>query len=302
MTLKLILIITLCAPDLGAMEQAYTRILDYAVVERGVIAPELATVWAAPKMAGRAYLLLQPASRANVYLRVVEGKPAAAGYRPMSTFGWNAVEILVKDPDALAAAIRKGESGFSVVGEPRPLGAGSPIRAMQAVGPAQEVLYLTRIPEGTGHMQPAQTFVDRPFVVILGSRDLSTTQRFMRERLGLVSGNPVPARMTVLNKAFSLDIETTHPLTMARVSPEYSIEIDQYPNNATSRPHAPGELPPAMTMVSFETGSLQSIERMLLAPPQRIKARPYNGRRVGVVRGSDDELIELVEDDAATVR
>jgi hypothetical protein len=301
MTLKLILIITLCAPDLGAMEQAYTRVLNYTVVERGVVSSELSKTWAAPKMSGRGYIMLRPASQANIYLRVIQ-EDAVGGYRPMSTYGWNATEILVQDPDALAELMRSPGSGFEVVGEPRPLGPSSPIRAMQAVGPAREVLYLTRVPEGSAQMQSARTFVDRPFIIILGNRDLGATTKFLHERLGIDSGNTVQARMTVLNRAFGLNIETTHPLAMARISPQYAIELDQYPDGATDRPHAAGELPPAMALVSFETDSLEAVKGELLAPPLRIRQAPYSGRRVGTIRGASGELIELVESESKTAR
>lgn len=294
MMLKLILVITLCAPNLGEMERAYTRVLDYTVVDRGKVSADLAGAWAAPKTRGHAYIMLRPASEANVYIRVVQSD-SSPGYRPMSTYGWNATEILVQDPDALARKMRDVDSGFEVVGEPRPLGANSPIRAMQAVGPAREVLYLTRIPQGTAHMQSARTFVDRPFVVILGSPDLSTTQQFLHERLGLASGKAGQARITVLNKAFGLDIETTHPLAMARISPDYAIELDQYPDTAKQRTHRDGELPPAMALVTFETDSLEPVRNLLLAPPRRIRQMPYEGRRVGTLRGSAGELVELVE-------
>jgi len=292
--LKLILIITLCAPDMGAMEQAYTGVLHYSVVERGSVPAQLAKSWAAPKMSGRPYLLLRPESKADIYIRVVQGD-VAADYKPMSTYGWNATEFLVQDPDALAAAIRKPGSGFTVAGEPRPLGPNSPIRAMQAIGPAHEVLYLTKPADGGG-METARTPVDRPFAIILGNRDLPATRKFLESTFGLQSGMPVPARMTVLNRAFGLNIETTHPLTMARVSPQYAIELDQYPEAAHERSHASGELPPAMALVSFETTSLQPIKDKLLAPAQKIKQTPYDGRRAGTVRGPSGELIELIED------
>ncbi|MBS0418820.1 MAG: VOC family protein [Proteobacteria bacterium] len=294
MTLKLILIITLCAPDLSVMEHAYTGVLHYSVVERGHIPAQLGKSWAAPKMSGHPYLMLRPESNANIYIRVIQGD-VPADYEPMSTYGWNATEFLVQDPDALAEAIRKPGSGFTVAGEPRPLGPNSPIRAMQAIGPAHEVLYLTRPPEG-GAMETAHTPVDRPFIVILGNRDLPATQAFLQSTFGLSSGTPIAARMTVLNKAFGLDIETTHPLTVARVSPQYSIELDQYPDVARERPHAKGALPPALAMVSFETESLESVKDKLLAPPQRIKRAPYDGRRTGTLRGPSGELIELIED------
>jgi hypothetical protein len=294
MTLKLILIITLCAPDMGAMERAYTGVLHYSVVERGNVSAQLSKSWAAPKMSGRPYLLLRPESKANIYIRVIQGD-VPSDYKPMTTYGWNATEFLVQDPDALAEIIRKPGSGFTVAGEPRSLGPNSPIRAMQAIGPAHEVLYLTKPPEG-GAMETAHTPVDRPFIIILGNRDLPATQTFLDSTFGLSSGKPVSARMTVLNKSFGLDIETTHPLTVARLSPQYSIELDQYPDAARERPHAKGELPPAMALVSFETESLDPVKDKLLAPPQTIKKSPYDGRRTGTLKGPSGELIELIED------
>jgi hypothetical protein len=294
MTLELILIVTLCAPDMGAMERAYTGVLHYSVVERGNVPAQLSKSWAAPRMSGRPYLLLQPESKANIYIRVIQGD-VPSDYEPMSTYGWNATEFLVQDPDALAEAIRKPGSGFTVAGEPRPLGPNSPIRAMQAIGPAHEVLYLTKPPEG-GSMETARTPVDRPFILILGNKDLPATQSFLESTLGVSSSQPVQARMTVLNKSFGLDIETTHPLAIARVSPQYAIELDQYPEAAHERPHAKGELPPSMALVSFQTPSLEPVKDKLLAPPQRIKQSPYEGRRTGTLKGPSGELIELIED------
>ena len=105
--LKLILIVTTCAPDLGAMEGAYTEFLNYAVVDRGQVPQALAAAWDAPRMANRDYVLLQPESEANIYLRFVQSD-AIDGYDAMETFGWNATEILVKDPDELARTFTRG--------------------------------------------------------------------------------------------------------------------------------------------------------------------------------------------------
>ncbi|HPF27882.1 MAG TPA: hypothetical protein PK159_14955, partial [Steroidobacteraceae bacterium] len=57
-----IVAVTLTAPDLMAVEQAYARYLGYHTVERGVVSAELARGWDAPAVAGRSYLLMQPAS------------------------------------------------------------------------------------------------------------------------------------------------------------------------------------------------------------------------------------------------
>lgn len=291
--LKLILIITLGVPDVAAMEHAYSQWLGYTTSAHGKVGQELAAAWAAPAMAGRDYVLMQPESKENVYLRFVQVAPAP-GYVPMKTFGWNAIEMLVQDPDALAVRLAKPGSPFQIVGPPRALGPDSPIRAMQVVGPAKEVLYLTRIPpEGDGRAG-ARTFVDRPFILIVGGPELETVRAFYG-RLGATLSPPAQARMTVLNKAHGFDVETTHPLAMARLSPRFAIEMDGYPRTATVRPVRSGELPPAIASVSFEVDALEQIDAPLLAPPRAIASPPYGGRRVAMIRGAAGELIELVE-------
>ena len=289
--LKLILIITTVAPNLSLMEEAYTGPLDYNVVARGQVSRDLAVAWDAPRMVGRDYLLLQPESKARIYLRFVQGD-SVAGYGAIKTFGWNATEILVQDPDELAERLRGPDSPFRIVGEPRPLSATSNIRAMQVVGPAEEVLYLTRIPPSNAR-ESAQTYVDRPFIVILGGPDMQAMRQFYQDVFHVSVSEPGPARMTVLNKAHGFDIERTHPLAMARISPRYGVEIDGYPETATIRAHRHAELPPAMAMVGFEIESLEGLS--LAAPASRIDELPYNGRKVGVMRGPAGELIELIE-------
>jgi hypothetical protein len=48
-------------------------------------------------------------------------------------------------------------------------------------------------------------------------------------------------------------------------------------------------------MVGFEIDSLDGLKAPLLAPARAIAGAPYDGRRVAVVRGATDELIELIE-------
>lgn len=293
--LKLILIVTLNVPNLADVDAAYTESIGYRTIDRGTISAELAQVWATPALAQRPYLLMQPASGEPVYLRFVQS-PAVPGYAAMKTHGWNAIEMLAQDPDEMARRLRAAPSRFRIVGEPRPLGPNSPIRAMQIVGPAEEVLYITK-PGGEAAQQlgTASTFVDRPFIIILGGPDLPAMQRFYSETFGIPAGAAIQARMTVLNKAHGLDIETTHPLAMARLSARFSLELDGYPPTATERPRLSGELPPGIAMVSFETDSLDRLAERLLAPAARIAQAPYDGRRVGILRGAAGELLELVE-------
>jgi hypothetical protein len=75
--LTAILAVTLSAPDLDRVERAYVDLLDYRVAERGTVSIGLAAAFGAPRTAGARWLLLQPASGAAVYLRVVESPPTA---------------------------------------------------------------------------------------------------------------------------------------------------------------------------------------------------------------------------------
>jgi hypothetical protein len=242
---------------------------------------------------------MQPESKAPYYLRFVQGE-SIDGYVPMQTFGWNAAELLVQDPDELARRFREQNSHFRIVGEPRPLSATSNIRAMQVIGPANEVLYLTRIPPPEpGQPGPARrtatTFVDRPFIVILSGPDIDRLRNFYESTFDVSVSEASRARMTVLNKAMGLDIETTHPLAMARLTPEFAIELDQYPPQATERPQREGELPQAMAIVSIQVDDLDELSDHLLADPVTRSDFPYAGRQIAFIKGANDELIELIQ-------
>jgi hypothetical protein len=238
--LKLILIVTICAPNLSTMENAYTRALNFSVVERGAISSSLASVWAAPKMKGHAYTLMRSPDGQNFYLRFVQ-LDETPSYRPLSTFGWNALALSVVDPEAAAAKI-----GSMRLEESK----GLPGDSIQVVGPAHEVWVFTR----------AESAAASSIRMFLGTPDLPMTQRYFRERL---STKPMP--------------------------------VEAFQMKAKRRPQRKDELASAVSVVSFETPSLESVRALLIAPPKRIKGVPYNGRRVGALRGTALEIIEVIE-------
>jgi hypothetical protein len=292
--LSVIVAVTMTAPDLGAVEEAYTRHLSYQVIERGYVSADLARGWNAPAVEGRRYLVMQPASGAPVYLRVVQ-QPATPGYAPLTTYGWNSNEILVEDPDALAAKLAM--SPFTIIGEPRPLSMNPKVRAMQVVGPAEEVLYLTRIPPGGSlfDLGSAKSFVDRTFIVVLGGPDMAAMLKFYRDVLGLPVTDANPAAVSVVNAANQLAPETIIPLAIARLPKNFLVEIDQYPSVAKTRPTRAGELPPAMAIVSFAAPDLSARALPWLVPPSKQLGKPYDGRRAGLLRGAAGELVEIIE-------
>lgn len=290
--LTAILAVTLCAPELDSVERAYVDLLDYRVAARGVVTAGLAAAWGAPLAAGARYVLLQPASGASVFLRVVESAPTA-GYAVMKTHGWNSNEILVQDADAVAKRLEG--SAFRMVGPPRPLSTNPEIRAMQAIGPAGELIYLTRIPtSGTLFIKtPAQSFVDRTFIVVLGGPNMKAMQAFYRG-LGLEVTEPVPAEIQVLNDALAQPSTTSTPLALARVSSSFVIELDEYPPVTVPRPTRSGHLPPGFAMVTFTVESLAGLHLPWVVPPGVREEAPYSGHSSALLRGAAGELIELV--------
>lgn len=286
--LKTILIITISVLDLGAVETAFEAHLDYATVERGTVSEVLGSVWNAPASAGRQYVMMRPASEAEVYLRFVAG-PAVVGYAPLTTWGWNATELLVTDPDALAARLEG--TPFEVIGRPKDLwDAPNAPRAMQTLGPANEVLYLTRNPDF-----PTLAAVDRVFIMVVGGPSMTALSEFYTAQLGLPVGQATPFPISVLARAQGLPAATTYPLAIATISEDFLIELDEYPTAVGPRPIASGHLPPGTAMVSFEVDSLDKFDLIWRTEPKAIDAFPYDGRRVAVTVGPAGEWIELIE-------
>jgi hypothetical protein len=293
--LTAIIAVTLTVPDLGAIERAYGSYLDYRVVERGTLSAEVATLWHAPALAQREYLLMQPASGAPVYLRVVQ-QDAVDGYAAMKTWGWNSNEILVTDTHAIHERL-KG-SPFKVVGEPKGLSMNPEIVAMQVLGPAGELVYLTRIPEGKSlfNLGSARSFVDRTFIVVLGGPDMEAMRKFYSGTFAMQATEAAPSTITVLARTWGMPMDTQFPLAIVRFPESFLIELDEYPAAATPRPQREGELPPGIAMVTFSVTSLDAIDAEFLVPPRRIDAFPYAGRRAALLRGAAGELIELIEE------
>lgn len=287
-----IVAVTMTVADLAPIEAAYGNFLGYKVVERGQVPKELADVWGAPLAAGKSYMVMQPESGANCFLRFI-AIDDYADYKPLTTYGWNSTELLVKDVDAVYERLKS--SPFEIVGTPRNLSTTDKIKAMQVIGPAKELLYLTTVTDESFGLGMAQSFVDRPFIVINGGEDITQLIAFYRDALNIEVSEPIPVRMSALNKVRGFDSEMKHPLSTVDVGGPFKIEIDQYPPGTTMRKVRPGDLPPSTAIVAFEVKSLDGIQVPFVAPPAIAQGRPYNGRRVAVIKGPSGELHELIE-------
>ncbi len=292
---------TLTVADPEATAARYAQWMDYAVVERGRLDPDLAASWGAPASANREMVVCRPASGADVFLRFVQGEPPA-DYRPLRTFGWAALEICVSD--TLAVAERMAASPFEVIGPPRELDGMPEIFPMQVRGPDQEIVYLTQIrsqPKGV-RLAQAQSLIDRLFILVLASADLTATRAWFAETLGLTVHDEVAIRYTMISKAFDLPPETKHAIATAGHGVDTFLEFDQYPDAATPRPCWPDQLPPGVALATLAHPDLNAVTAPFVTPPRPRPGLIYGGRRHATVRTPDGALVELVEASASELQ
>jgi hypothetical protein len=286
--------VTITTPDLPVAVAAYQRCLAYRVVADGALGRDVARMWGRSSLAGRRCVMMEPDSGAETWLRLVQG-PAYTDYEPLGCVGWNAAEIIVRDVDALAG--RLAGSPFRVIGPPADLSFSDKIRAMQVVGPAGEVLYLTQIKERLAAFDTpeAASDVDRVFIVILGGTSLDALQDYYHEQFGIARAPVMPSVVSVLSARFGLPRDYRHPIAALQIGGQCYIEADQMPIQASARPCAPGQLPPAIALVSFEIRHLPDPLPSALAPALALPGLPYGGRRACTCIGATGELVELIE-------
>ncbi len=273
--------VTVSATDLGAVEHAYGEYLEYRVTGRGEVSETMAAAWGSPAAAGAATLLMQPAAGDDFEFRFV-ATPAYPDYVPLTTYGWNASEIMVQNVDAMAE--RVAGSPFEIVGEPRDLSFSDDIRAMQLRGPADEIIYLTEFKNPVpGLTVPvARSAVDRTFIVILGGASMDGLQDYYHQTFGIAKAPPVESRVTMLSKALGVSIETLYPIAALGLQGESLIEVDEMPAQVGPRPRHAGHLPPGIAMVGFACDAV---------PAGAAVAEPG----VAVMTGATGELIELFD-------
>ena len=284
---------TLGAPNLDAVEQAYTKWLGHTVVERSTVSEKIARSWGTPKMAGRPFVLMRPMNGEDVIIRAVETE-AIPGYKPMTTLGWNAFEIIVNDVDDLHSRLMDG-SPFAHIGGPANLGGGSSIRASQYIGPAGEVLYFnceTGDRDKSNLPLPGED-VGRTNIVILASKDLDETMPIYRAAFGLGQGFVMPTANQLVAEAQGLTEEAKFRLGFITLRERgNAIHFDEYTDGSALRQAADGMLPQACAMVSFNVDNLDAVDADFVAEP----ITEYRGRSA-VFRGPAGELVELIEAD-----
>ena len=281
-------------PDLDAALSDYQGRLGLTIVEQGLLAADLAESWGCPGSAGARHALLQPASGAHCFLRLVEA-PLPADFRPTRTFGWAAYELTVQDvfgwPERLAG------SGFDVVGPPKALEGLPYFVPMQVLGRGREMIYLNEVAQDMPDtdLPKARSITDHIFIVILATPDRKATLEWFERVLKLDIGNSHMLAYSMINNAFGLTNDYRTTLTMVQKNRLPIIEVDDYPPAATARGGEPGRLPPGNSLVTFAVESFDALPLSFIQPPVRRDGPMYGGRRAGTVRGFGGEFIELLE-------
>lgn len=290
---------TMGAPDLVHFEALYVEWLGYRVRERGAVDAGLAASWGLPAMAGRGYVILSSDGADDVHIRAVV-TDAIPGYRPLTTFGWNACEIIVDDVHALAARLR--ESPFTILDGPNPLQFMPSIHAMQLIGPADECLYLT-MESGdreTSILPSPRASVDRPFILVLAGADFDAMRRWYIDRFDLRQRPVRDARVRIVQRAQGLAPDDSFPLTTLGLAEHgFLIELDGYPSGpgriAGPRGTPTGLLPPGNAMASFEIADIARVADIAIAPPVPRWGLGYDGDLACTVVGPAGELVELIQ-------
>ena len=288
--LKRIKMATIGAPDVEKVKAWYNDWLDYQLVDEGWVPDNWAASWGAPVSAGRRYVVMGPASGEDVFIRAVDIDPLP-DFKTLTTCGWAAIEITVADVDAVMKKLKL--SPFRVIGLPRALTTDSPIRAMQIVGPAEEVIYLTgntgdRV--ASNHPEP-QKLIDRVFIMVLAGPDLGALKKFYLESFKLGDQGDLSFPIHALSDAQNLPADHMYKCSVLVASARGNkLELDEYEPQFGARPGPLDRLPPGVAMATFEADSFNGLDIDFIAPPAPL----YEGYAAATFFGPAGERTEIM--------
>lgn len=292
--MKLLRSATLTVKSVTNSVATYKEWLDYSVVEEGVVPSDLAESWGTPASAGRNYAVMQPVSGADLYIRFVEGDPVPE-FTPLRTYGWAAIEICVTD--VLAVNERMLKSPFEIIGPPKEIEGLPAIYPMQVKGPDGEIAYFTQIRDDLPayDLPRASTLIDKLFILVMACSDMRASIKWLEDVVGLQFGRDMEIEYSMLANAFGTPIEQHYTISTVIHERDVFLELDQYPEMATPRPHHDGALPPGVALATLKTPDFDAIKGDWITPPVKREGPVYEGMRAGTLRAPDGTLVEIVE-------
>ncbi len=282
---------TLVTADFEGCVEAYVDFLSMRVVEFDRLGAALVDLWSAPGLAGARSAVLMSESGIP-WIRVIEDVSIQSAV-PFKQQGWMSLEVAVQDVDRLASELKV--SPFEIFRPPADLDVSEDIRAMQVIGPADEVLYLTQIKRAVPlfDIPMARCRVDHLFIPVMCCTDRDAALAFY-QRFPNCSTFHFETIVTSVNTAFGYDLDRKHQVAAVQLAGKTMIEIDQI-DAAVPRGCDNGRLPPGIAIIGIEVDSLSELGVDFLSPPITLQVQPYLGRRAACCRGAGGELVELIE-------
>jgi catechol 2,3-dioxygenase-like lactoylglutathione lyase family enzyme len=283
---------TVCVPNVDAALKLYAGLLEQDIIADSEMSADEASAWQTPRLVGARSVVMQPPSKAPVYLRLIE-QPDPPDYKPGTHFGWAALELSVKSADDIYQRLLKAKT--PIIAPPKPLSFTDKLYPMQARGPGGEAIYLNEVRGNlpSSDLPMAECWVDKLFIAVMGCRDMAASLNFYNALLGTGIGGQWEMPYSVINAAFELPATTAHRLATVSDGRTVLFEVDQYPIAATPRPQDTGRLPQGVSMIGVRMPQMPKNATWLIPPSSRAQA-PYFGATVGVIRGLDDELLEVI--------
>jgi hypothetical protein len=283
---------TLVCNDIKVVSEAYQNQLKYALVAKGNVSSALSQLWQAPALENAAMYTLQ-AENGHAWLRVVEDKTAPTN-TPLKTHGWMSLETNVRDVDEIYEDL--DQTVFRVIGEPAYLQISDAIKAMQVIGPANEVSYITQIdrpvPPFDLPMTTART--GSLFIPVLNTPNRDASLRFYEDIHEGAAGIKFDTKVTVLNNAWAKDTEHQFPVATLQLNGKCLFEIDEVIQAQDSQANE-GSLPAGIALISSFCKNIDNIAKRYDTKIYSIDDPYYPAKRAILLRGPANELIELIE-------
>ena len=281
--------VTISTSDLSRMVEVYQEFLKYRITKSGQITAKESFAWGAENLTDADYVVMQPEKSNDFSFRLIH-QPDQSNYIAFKSAGWNAAELIVEDVDGLAVKLEN--SPFKIIGAPADLSFTKDIRAMQVMGPANEILYLTQfkkiVPE-FDNPKP-RCFVDQTFIVVLAGKSLDEMQDYFHENFALAKATIIESRIRSISRVFNYPEDTKYKAAALTLKGQSMIELDELPKEGNKRYSLEGYLPAGIAMVSFHYYE----SREVLKNTYFSKLPFHESRICSVQKGPTNELIELI--------
>ena len=213
---------TLRVPSLASAVKAYHALGYKGAAEKSDAA---AIALSDPTLKDRPHLCIVMSEDPFQTLSMVEWEGEVP--TPFAAPGWSAMEVLVRDLDALFEQL---PDAFTVLNPPAALSFSNQIHAMQVAGPAGELIYFTEVSGAVpGFELPTpKRQVNQCFVMINAVTNIKRSIAFYSDLLQCEAPSPMPARVSILSRTNGLDEDHRHDIAPIALAPGQLFELDQW--------------------------------------------------------------------------